>query len=322
MDQTYNLVDALKVLIKWRKPIFIFTGVATLISLVVVLLLPNYYESKSVFYPSNPAANDRQALFGQSGGESQMEYFGTKNDVNRFITIANSSPLLDFAINYYNLPAHYDIDTTKKAWRYKAKKKLLSNMSILKTEFGAIEITFMDRDPVLAATVVNGMVEVIDKLNKEMIIGNKENILTVFQEKIKEKTAEVNALTDSVAFLGKTYNIVEVSPATDKSTGIVTGNDPTMVAHYKVLKSRLDNALIDLNTISTLYDQHDASSKQQVSTIYIVEKAFPSEKKAWPLRSLIVASTAIIALFLAIVGALLIDQASAIKKQLNAQSVN
>jgi hypothetical protein len=122
--------------------------------------------------------------------------------------------------------------------------------------------------------------------------------------------------------LAERYNIVELAPASEKGSAIVKGDNPRMVEQYKVLKSRHDNALLDLNTISTLYDQHEASSKETVSTVYVVEKAFPADRKAWPIRWLIVVSSALIALFLGVVGALLIDQMSAIKQQLNAQPEN
>jgi hypothetical protein len=55
MNESYSIVDSLKVLIKWKKPIGIFVGISTIASVIITLLIPNYYEAVTIFYPTNPA---------------------------------------------------------------------------------------------------------------------------------------------------------------------------------------------------------------------------------------------------------------------------
>ena len=71
---------------------------------------------------------DRQVLFSQSTGEIEIDYFGTASDVDRILTIANTSSLIDYVINHFHLMEHYDIDSTKEMARYNCKKEFFKEL--------------------------------------------------------------------------------------------------------------------------------------------------------------------------------------------------
>lgn len=317
MNQQYNLVDVLKTLIRWKIPIAVFVIIAAIASIIVSLMLPNYYASRSVFYPTNPAVTDRAALFSKTATDANMDYFGSKNDVSRFLTVAGSEPILDYIINQYHLVQEYNIDTTDKDWRYKVKKQLRSNYTVVKTENGAIEISYMDKDPQQAAKVVNDIVDKVDNMNKQLMINNKHKVLVTFREKQKEMQTEVQQLSDSLAELVAKYHVTEL-PTTATGEPIVKSDNALSTEQYKILRSRRQAAMMDLNDITTLLGQHEASTMENVSTIYVVEEALPSDRKSWPIRWLIVVGTTLVALFLGIVGALLVESFRDIKAQLDA----
>lgn len=318
MDNQYNLVDALRVLIKWKRPIAIFVIVASIAAVVASLFLDNYYESKAVFYPTNPSRTDRQALFSKEGSLTASDFFGTKNDVNRFISIANSAPVVDFIVNYFNLTQHYGYDTTSSRFkRYKVTEEFKENYSVIKTEYGAIEISVIDTDPQMAADMVNMILEALDKFNKQNITDNRRQVLQMYGQTLKEKQEEVSLLTDSLAVLKSKYDIEETgSPGIDGGNYMVTASDHTIAELFRVLRSRQVNAIKDLNEVKTLYDQSMAVSDEDVSSLYMVEKAYASEKKAKPKRSILCLSAFFISLFLAVVGALFIDKFQQVKAQL------
>ena len=317
MNSPNNLVDALKVLILWKKPIMIFVGIAFVASIITSLLLPEYYDSKCTFYPTNPMATERTTLFSINGREQAQDFYGSKNDVNHFMTLATSSNLLDYLINKFDLAKHYHEDTTKKLWRYNVKKELKSNYSAVKTEFGAIEISISDKDSVFGAMLTNHIVNYLDTLSTDLTLANKEKVLEVLSAKLKEKRQDVAKLSDSVATITQQHNIVEAS-VTNGDAIRVTGDNPQSVEAYKILRSQLKAAILDLNSLTTLYDQHDAATKDRVSNIFVIEKAYPAERRSWPVRWLIVVASTIAALFFGIVGALLIGRVREIKAELDA----
>lgn len=314
-ENTSSLIGLLNILIKWKKPIGIFAAIATVAAIVVSLLLPDEFESVAIFYPVNPAMTDRQMLFNEKGTDQYIDYFGSKNDINRMISIAYSANVIDFLINEYKLYDHYRIDTTKNLWQWKTKKELLSKYSCKKSELGAVEVTVLDEDRYLAAEMANKVVELIDRQSKEIIIRNKQKVLDLYKAKYDQKENEVHTVADSLAFLRVKYAIEELE-SPDGQIVMVKGNDTKMVELFKILLRRHMNAIKDLNVITTIYEQHEATLKDDVSAVYVVESAFPAEKKTKPVRSLIVISAFIASLFLGIAGALIAERVIEIKQQL------
>lgn len=314
-ENTSSLIGLLNILIKWKKPIGIFVVIATIASVVVSLLLPDEFESVAVFYPVNPAMTDRQMLFNEKGTDQYIDYFGSKNDINRMISIAYSASVIDYLINEYKLYDHYKIDTTKKLWQWKTKKELLSKYSCKKSELGAVEVTVVDEDKFLAAEMANKVVELIDKHSKEIIIRNKQKILALYKTKYDQKEFEVRSIADSLAEMRAKYSIQELE-SPDGQIVMVKGNDIQKVEIFKIMLRRHMNAIKDLNVITTIYEQHEATLKDDVSAVYIVESAYPAEKKSKPIRSLIVISAIFAAIFFGISGALIAEKVNEIKQQL------
>ena len=74
------MLEILKIVLKWKNQILIFTVVAVLASVIITMpfIMPPYYKSNMVFYLSNPTSTDRAALFNEKevGGVS---IFGGKD---------------------------------------------------------------------------------------------------------------------------------------------------------------------------------------------------------------------------------------------------
>jgi hypothetical protein len=155
----------------------------------------------------------------------------------------------------------------------------------------------------------------IDKLNKEIIRKNKANILAIYKSKLDDKVAETNMLADSLAYLRKKFNIEELETP-DGGIIMIKGDDVNVVEHFKILLRKQYNAIKDLNAVTTIHEQYAATLQDDVSSVNIVEKAYPSDKKKGPMRSLIVLSVMLASLFLGITIALLTERAREIKQQL------
>ncbi len=317
MEKSYNLIDALRVLIKWKTPIILFVIIASIGGVLLALLLPEYYKSQVVFYPTNPARTESSVLFSETSTEFAADFFGTKNDVNRLLTIATSSGVVDFMVNHFDLATHYGYDTSAANYkRYKVTEEFKDNYSVLKTENGAIELTILDTDPVLAAEMVNMAAVMIDKLGNGSLVETKKGVADMFSNAYKEKEAEVQMLADSLARLKEEYKIEIVSAGTIDGLPVVRGNDAKMVEVYKILMKRQERAVTDLTKTKTLRDQNRTALQQELTSMLIIDQGYPAEKRAKPVRWVICVSTTLISLFLAIAGALLIDRMQYIKREL------
>ena len=294
--------------------ILIATIVSGIVSVLVsVFVLKEYYRSRAIIYPINQGITDRSTLFSEKG-ESQVEYYGTKNDVNRLLEIASSSPIVDFLINHYKLAEHYNENKQSKYWRTKVKKKFMKNFSVIKTEREAIEISIMDTDPNLASEMVNMAVDKVDEHNKEPVVKNKLRIAARFKEDVEIKRQELDSITSKLNMLGKVYSINVKTD--DKGNSMISGPSAEGVELYKTLQQQQQNVLVDFNKMSTLKSQYELSAKENVPSVYVVEKAYPAEKKDKPVRWLICSFSVVITFLLSVLAALLFEQLQFIRQEL------
>lgn len=296
MEQSNDLIRLIQIISKWRKPLIVVTVIVAIAACIFTwFFMPNYYKSTVNFYPSNPIMTDRQVLFSQSSGEIEIEYFGSASDVDRILTIANTSGIIDYIINKYHLMEHYGYDSTKEMSRYNTKKEFLSNYSTIETEYGAIEISIWDQDKDLASEMANHLVETIDNHNKDMLLRDKKLVVETFKSQVAEKDALVTKLTDSISAIKK------------------TGVSPEVLM---VLDGKLAAAVEDLNNNKKILEQNQTSVNTDFSTVHITEAAYPAIRKDKPVRSLIVIGVTMGAFFFMIILAVITENYRKIKNQI------
>lgn len=317
MNKEFNLISVIRTIIKWKWPILVVTLTAGLLSVgFCKLVMDEWFQSWSTFYPVNQYLNDRSMIFNTESSGGQINYYGDKNDVNRCLTIANSTPVIEFVIAKYNLVEHYKIDTTKKFWKTKVRKKFDKNYKAIKTEHEAVEVSFYDTDPKIAADVVNTIVEKVDELNKQRVTENNKKIYDVINYQIGEQQAKVSGYSDTLAMLGEQYNVrVEMGQGGSK---VVRANDFKAAQLYENLLEKQENALKELNNRINIRDQLDVSIKNNAgsSSLSITDKGFPADRKSKPVTWLVLLTTMLVTAFVMVVGVLIIEEIKEIKEQL------
>ncbi len=295
MEQSNDLVRLIQIVYKWRKPLIIVTVIVAIgASIFTWFFMPNYYKSTVNFYPSNPIMTDRQVLFSQSSGEIEIDYFGSASDVDRILTIANTSGIIDYIINKYKLMEHYDIDSTKEMARYNTKKEFLSNYSAIETEYGAIEISVWDQDDTLAMVIANHIVETIDDHNKQILLRDKKLVVNTFKTQVEEKEILVTKLVDSIGAMKKAGASSEA---------------------MLVLEGKLTGAVEDLNNNKKILEQNQTSVNTDFSTVHVTEEAFPAIRKDKPVRSLIVIGITLGTFFFMVILAVMTENFRRIKNK-------
>jgi uncharacterized protein involved in exopolysaccharide biosynthesis len=315
MDKEFNLVTAVRIVLKWKKPILILIVVSGIAAgLFSVFVMDEYFLSWSTIYPTNQYVNDRNVIFNSMSSSGQVEYFGSKGDVNRVITIANSEPIIDYIIDSFKLVDHYKIDRKTAYWKTKVRKKFDKNYEAIKTEHDAIQISMFDTDPKLASDMVNAVVDKVDEENKSHVNETKKNLYNLISAQITEQQKNVNGYADTLSILSAQYKIKVSAGA--PGTVIVDGNDARAVQQYKALLAKQENAEKELNNRSNIQQQMEVALKSNSSSLFIVEKATPADRREKPVRSLVVIITMLLTGFISVIGVLLIEQMKDLKAQL------
>jgi len=220
MQQRDNLLDLVKSVFKRKKQIFRLCAIAGIGAIVISLFLPNYYESTSTFY----AASSDVTLPGSVGPDLKVRsLFGIEEDMEKIMTCASSTELVDFLISEFDLFNHYDINPDAKKAKSKVRKNLKGNMTLIKTKYEAIELSIEDKDPEIAAKMVNTAVSKVNAIAQNLTkstqakqIENKKKAITEQQKSIKE-------LGDTLSVLSQKYGIYNVVAQSESISEALTG---------------------------------------------------------------------------------------------------
>lgn len=314
MDKEFNLITAIRIILKWKIHIVALTLLSGIIAAIFsVFVMDEWFLSWSTFYPTNQALSDRTAIF-NTEATVQVDYFGNKQDVNRILTIANSNPVIDYVIDSFKLAEHYKIEKESKYWKTKVRKKFEKKYEAIKTEHDAIQVSFYDTDPKVAAAVVNAVVNKVDELNKAHVTETKVKSYNAITRQVLKLQSDVNGYIDTLAILGQQYKI-KVSSGTD-GTIVVDGADYHAVQLYKSIMSKQTGTTRELNNLTNIKGQLEVSMQNSESSLYVLESAFPADRREKPVRSLVVILTMLITGFVSVLGVLLIEQIRDIKAQL------
>ena len=235
MENNDNLLGVLATIFRWKKQILTVTFIAALgAALIAFFYLHNYYKSTTIFYVASPDIFKPEQVFGTSSKD--MEFYGTANDLDRVLTIAESGELHEFLIKKFDLYKHYDIDTTDEKAPYKVREKLVSLYNVKKTKFDAIELSVEDVNKQMATEIANVAREKIDEISQRLIRQSQENVIKAYESNFIEKEKVLLSVGDSLMRLRENYGVIDP----DKQTEAVTKTAVESESNYARNKAKLD----------------------------------------------------------------------------------
>ena len=152
------------ILLFWSNRKFITrnTSIIALVSLVVSLLLPKWYESKAVILSSGAGKFN----FLSAISPIPVSDFGLSTineDINNFIAILQSRSVKEHMVNRFNLVEKYSQPDIEYAMEVFEEKMLLEV-----TEEGTLEISIIDKDPNIAKQMVDEVLFLLDQTNQNL----------------------------------------------------------------------------------------------------------------------------------------------------------
>lgn len=221
MQQENHLAGVMRVIWQWRRALIGISIAAGVLTAGISLFLPNYYKAETLFLAANPNQARPEILFGK--GNLGTEIYGGGDDMDRILSIAESSDLVDFLIDSFNLYQHYRIDPGQPKGLHKVRMEFHSLYTVKKTKLDAIELEVEDRSPELAAAIANAARERINFLSEQIVKGNQQMILESYRRNLLVKKRQIDELTDSVAVMRKKFGIYNLGEQSRKfSEQIVT----------------------------------------------------------------------------------------------------
>ena len=305
----FNSVDLLIYIWKKRWTLIIVGLVAAVASIVISILITPMFESSVIMFPSSSASISKELLVQNYSGRQNVHGFGEEEQAEQLLQVLNSEPIRTRIVEKYNLMEHYEIDPEGKYPMTELFEQYKSNINFRLTEYMSVEISVMDKDPILAADIANDISDLVD---------------TVYNSMKKERALEALRLVEG-EFLLAEKNLTELRDSLDLlsgrlSTKINTSGDPA----NNLIKAISENGALYISMLNMVrnesqivaglslrYKEARLESQQNLPYKFVVESAFPPEKKAYPNKSLIVIVSTFATLLFALIVLIVIDNIKA-----------
>jgi len=319
--QDNNSFSAIKlVLFFWSKKKLLIgvTAIAIIASSIFSssFFIPPKFQSTVILFPSSTNSISRALLSNNQGYKQDLLQFGEEENAEQLLQILNSSKISDRIIQKYNLMRHYDIDEEGKYKRTLLRVEYKSNIKYRRTENMAVEITVLDTDPDTAALIANNIAALLDTVKIKMQkyrafkgyqivkreyetlkkdIRVKEDSLTKLRELgVQDYETQSEMINRQLAIeIANDANSKAVKALNDKMDILAKYGGP-----YVSLRDALEHEKKRFSEISEKYDKARIDAEEELPQTFIVDKAFPAEKKTYPIRWIIVAVSTISSLML------------------------
>ncbi|NOX38936.1 MAG: hypothetical protein GXO78_15515 [Calditrichaeota bacterium] len=352
--KAFTWADYFLIILNWRKFILVNFIAISILTFVVVSLMPKIYFSKTVVIPSTqemsgayPGLLNISRMLGFVGGA------GAQPEIFKYISILKSRTLQEEVIKEFDLINVYKVP--KKSMEL-ALKRLNQNVVIKINDEGALVIGVLDEDPQRAADIANFFVKKLHEYNTRINITEakakreflekrllqNELDLSRLEEKIKELQESSGLIMGTGQTLGSVEMIAELyARKTLKEMEIelykktLDENNPKYhqaLIELEIINKRLEN--VPQETIDALrvyreyliqqkirellmpiYEQARLEEIRDTPTVIVLDPAVPSELKAKPKRLRITIAMGFVGLILSILYAIFTERFRMIKSE-------
>lgn len=287
-----------------RKILFSICVLALIVSVIASLLITPRYRSVHVLFPAS-SASVSQSLVAESHGKKDIFKFGEEEDVEQLLQVLRSTEIRDRIVKKYNLFDHYDINPNSRYPLTTLHKKYDKNIKVSKTEFMSIKIEVLDECPQTAADIANDISAYADTTIRRMRKQRIESAYAIVKREFENQVAKIKAIEDSLRVLSS-YGILDVRSQaevySDQYAAAIANNNirgaqqirerlkilETYGSSFMVLKEKMFEEVKRLAQIETKYVEAKIDLEEDLPNIYVVNYAEVSERKAYPIRWLIV----------------------------------
>ena len=309
MESQFYQINILKVLLKWKMHLVLIVIAAVVISAIVSGFITPKFKSFAVVYPSN------------------ISSYSDESETEQMLQIMQSSDITDRIIEKYNLSEHYKIDTSYKYYYTTMMYEYSQNVKINKTPYEGVNIEVMDKDPVYARDMVNSMIDLYNLKVRSLHNDKFREVVAMYKRALDAKEAYLNSLEDRLYTLSTQYGLLDYTVQSREVTrgflktidGTGSNNVNTKeVLKLKVnieerggeliiLKRQLEDEASKYVELKKEYEIAQMDLDRNFTYTNVITKPFVADKKAYPVRWLIVVVSALAAFFLAFIVILIVE---------------
>lgn len=296
MNNYFDNTPLVKVVYKWKWHIVIITLAAAVLGAVFSSsrFITPMYKSEATIYPTH------------------TESYSDETVTEQMLQIMQSQEIMDSVVEKFDLLKHYKIDKSYKYWKTALIGEYRSNVSIARTPYDAVTIKVYDSDPEIACAMIYEIFDQYSKMLKIILKAQRKEQADFFESTLKDNEVFIDSLKNRLAEIGTEYGIVDVTSQSREITRAYLNNGSSK--KLDEIKENLGKYGPEVNQINTLIEyayenyhktKYDFEREKRYyvnnfSYGNIVSAPFPSDKKAYPIRWVVVALAGLCAFVMSI----------------------
>lgn len=283
--------------------ILVLTVVLTFIFTLPVFITP-LYRSDVIMYPTSTSSISKVLLSATAQKTKDLLEFGEDEQTERMLQILNSNRIRDQVIERFDLMNHYEIPENSRYKLTKLYRTYDSRVKFRRTEYMAVKISVLDNDAAMAAQMANTIAELFDTVMNNMQKEVAERSFQIVEREYFKLRNQLQAMEDSLAVLrrmgvqdyegqAEMFNQqLAVQLANNNRAGIRRLEERLEIlskygGNYVSLRDMLENERVQLAHLRARYEEAKVDATEHIPHKFIVTDAYEAERKAYPIRWLI-----------------------------------
>lgn len=330
-DNVFDVRKVLEIALERRRMLLIICLIAAVVSSVVSLLITPKYKATHILFPAS-STSISQSLVAESHGKKDIFKFGEEEDVEQLIQVLHSSDIRNAIVDKYDLFNHYEINLDSRYPMTALNRAYEKNIIISRTEFMSIKIEVLDKCPETAANIANDISELADSTIRRMRRNRIERAYQIVREEFVAQKNKIKEIEDSLRVLSS-RGIIDVRSQSEVysdqfASALASGNirgaqkieERLRVLEkygtaFMILKEQMFEEVKKLSQIETKYIEAKIDLEEDLPNKYVVNYAEAPEKKAYPIRWLIVVVSVLSTLMFSLLVLMFLDGIKNIKKK-------
>lgn len=304
MNGEYNNSDLVGLIIRWWKQLLMVGMVALLLSVLFSspFILTPKYKSFAVLYPAN------------------IIPMGVETPTEQMLQVLESDNVRDSVISLFDLYSHYEIKPESEAAKSEMIKEFQSNVTFSKTEYESVVVEVLDTDPVQARDMVNSIIYFFNRKERFLQKEKAIELVQILDYQVGKKKAEMDSMESVLSGIRKNYGILDYSLQTEYATerylevistpgrkSAATEIEPLLEAlkekggEFLALNEHLWRVRGGYNNLKEQLEGAIRDVEKDLTYCNVITNPTVADKKAYPIRWLIVLVSVIAAIFMSMV---------------------
>lgn len=273
-EEQKDAINFIRFLYLKRRTIILTVIAAVVLTGIITFFIPPKFYSFAVVFPTE--SNKVEDVL-------KDPKFGYDTHADQLLQMLESEQLRDSVVKRFDLVHYYGVDTATIDWKQKLDQEYIEDVTARRTKYMSVVISATTKEPKLSASIVNAIIDYVNEFRSTIFHENRKKALDAAQKAYEDQAStmedlrkQIYAMKDTTDAHNILYNQVESSG--DRVADINFVNNPRLeklVYSYRFALTRSQALREDYIIAQEQYNE-------PLPSVFEVDRAKPSYKKASP----------------------------------------